>query len=198
MMTDETKLVEKLRNGDRLAFRELVETNKKKVYYLALDLTGNHHDAEDLSQEVFIRAFRGVSKFRGNAKLSSWLYRITVNRYLDMKRKKRMLFFNPQQTTDRSDFEPQAPVLRDNGADPERLTESGLIQVHIKQALQALSARERSVFILRHYHELPLKDIAHMLNVADGTVKSLLFRALEKLRKELAFYRQDLGLEEVK
>ncbi|MCD4665006.1 MAG: sigma-70 family RNA polymerase sigma factor, partial [Bacteroidales bacterium] len=61
------------------AFRELVERYKKKIYYLAYDLTGNHHDAEDMSQEVFIKAFRSLKNFRGDAKLSSWLYRITVN-----------------------------------------------------------------------------------------------------------------------
>ena len=73
-MTDENVLIQRARNGESAAFRELVERYQKKIYYLSLDLTGNHHDAEDLSQEVFIKAFRSLDGFRGDEKLSSWLY----------------------------------------------------------------------------------------------------------------------------
>ena len=78
-MNEEQVLVECAHNGEMGAFRELVERYKKKVYYLSFDLTGNHHDAEDLSQEVFIKAYRSLKNFRGDAKLNSWLYRINRN-----------------------------------------------------------------------------------------------------------------------
>ena len=87
-MIEECVLIERAKNGETSAFRELVERNKKNVYYLALDLTGNHHDAEDLSQEVFIKAYRNIKDFRSDSKLSSWLYRITVNTNINQYRKK--------------------------------------------------------------------------------------------------------------
>jgi len=79
--------------------------------------------------------------------------------------------------------------------DPERATESSIAQSHIENALKSLSPRERSIFVLRHYSDMPLKEIALTLKISEGTVKSILFRALKRLQKELSFYRQDLGLE---
>ncbi|UCE05915.1 MAG: sigma-70 family RNA polymerase sigma factor, partial [bacterium] len=87
-VNEEQVLIECARNGEMGAFRELVERYKKKIYYLSLDLTGNHHDAEDLSQEVFIKAYRNLKKFRGDAKFNSWLYRIMVNTCISQRRKK--------------------------------------------------------------------------------------------------------------
>ena len=77
-MNDEQVLVERARSGEMGAFRELVERYKKKIYYLSLDLTGNHHDAEDLSLKVFIKVYRSLKKFRGDAKFNSCFYRIAV------------------------------------------------------------------------------------------------------------------------
>ena len=88
MNSQEQRLIVRARAGGPEAFREIVETHKKSVYYLAYDLTGNHHDAEDLSQEVFIKAFRSLEHFRGEAKLNTWLLRIVVNTYINSKRKK--------------------------------------------------------------------------------------------------------------
>src|SRR6188768_3434096 len=88
-MRDESpQLVERLRAGEPAAFREIVECYQRDVYALAYDLCGNHHDAEDLSQEVFIKVHRGIGSFRSDAKPGSWLYRITMNTFLDSKRRK--------------------------------------------------------------------------------------------------------------
>lgn len=81
---------------------------------------------------------------------------------------------------------------------PERSAESSVTQRHIEKALNNLSPRERSVFVLRHYNDMPLKEIAETLRISEGAVKSMLFRALKRLQKELAFYRQDLGMEETR
>ena len=89
-MTDEQLLIERAQQGDKDAFRQLVERSKITTYRLAYDLTGNRHDAEDLSQEAYIRAFRGLAGFRAEAKWSSWLHRITLNTFLDHKRAKKM------------------------------------------------------------------------------------------------------------
>lgn len=176
------------RDAFRDAFREMVERHKRTVYALAFDLTGNHHDAEDLSQEVFIKAYRGRSTFRGEAQTSSWLYRIAVNTYLNKRRKKalrlRLLW------SDVGDYRPEY----DPAPRPDVRAEAEGIQRHLAGALQTLSPQERTAFVLRHDHGLALKEVADVMDVAEGTVKSLLYRATQKLRKALAFYRSDLGL----
>jgi RNA polymerase sigma-70 factor (ECF subfamily) len=190
-VNEEQVLVERARNGEMGAFRELVERYKKKIYYLSLDLTGNHHDAEDLSQEVFIKAYRSLKNFRGDAKLNSWLYRITVNTCISQRRKKSVSVMTLQEDFD-GESSPQYQ-LSEGGVNhnPELSAEAGLMQQHIDKALQRLTPRERSIFVLRHYNDLPLKEIAQILKITEGTVKSMLFRAIKKLQKQLSFYRED-------
>jgi RNA polymerase sigma-70 factor (ECF subfamily) len=196
MRDQERLLIERARKNDTSAFREIVERYKEKIYYLAYGLTGNRHDAEDLSQEVFIKAFRSLDRFRGEAKLSSWLYRITVNANINKQRKKALSAMNLVDNFNEKPGEHDPFSGKEFSENPERSAESQMIQQHINLALNRLANKERQVFVLRHYQDLPLKEIARILNIAEGTVKSLLFRAIRRLRKELAFYRQDLGLEE--
>ena len=195
MLNEEQELINRLREGDRSAFRKIMETHQEKIYYLALNMAGNHQDAEDLSQEVFIKAYHSLKKFRGDARISSWLYRIAVNTCIDKLRKKKekpVYISDEQKKMDRDSIR----LVGDNpGGNPESRLESGMIQNNINAALQKLSPRERSVFVLRHYDELQIKEIADVLNLSTGTIKSLIFRAIRKLQKELAFYRPDLGLE---
>ena len=87
-MIDERLLITKAKNGNINAFKELVEEYKKMVYYFSYDLTGNHEDAEDLSQEVFIKVFQSIHSFRSEGKLSSWLYRITLNTFISLQRRR--------------------------------------------------------------------------------------------------------------
>ena len=169
------------------SFQGVVEQHKRSLYALAYDLTGSHHDAEDLSQEVFLKAYRARHRFRGEAQLSTWLYRITVNTYLNQRRKKVLRFRTLWD--DFSDTPRPAEAT-------DRQAEASAMRAHVEAALAQLSPRERSAFVLRHYHEMPLKEIAATMEISDGTVKSLLFRAARKLRTALAFYREDLGLEQ--
>ena len=164
--------------------RTLVEEHKERLYYLALDLTGNHHDAEDLSQDVFVKAYEALDDFRGEAAAYSWLYRITVNTYLNAQRKKSV-----DALWD--DFN-QQPACQDGLPKPDQRAEARGIQEDIEQALDALSPRERTAFVLRQYQDLSVKETAAAMNVAEGTVKSFLYRAMQKLRKALDFRRDDL------
>ena len=195
MVDDEQRLIEQAQQGDRRAFRTLVQRYQQPIYFLARDLAGNHHDAEDLAQETFIRALRFLEKFRGEAKFGSWLYRITVNCYIDSRRKKQVstVSIHDEANESRGFSEQALPDLRQHS--PEDGAQARGIQEHIEQALTTLSPRERSVFVLRHYKDMPLKEIAGTLDIAEGTVKALLFRAIQRLQKALAFYRADLGLE---
>ncbi|OQX95447.1 hypothetical protein B6I21_05400 [candidate division KSB1 bacterium 4572_119] len=195
MLREEQVLVQRARDGDRTAFRELVERYKKQIYYLAYDLTGNHHDAEDLSQEVFIKVFRSLKKFRGDAKLSSWLYRITVNTCISKQRKKSLAAMQLRENFEQEGETDKQFHSSGQNANPEKGAESGLMRKNIETALTNLSPREKSIFVLRHYHDLPLKEIAATLNINIGTVKSMLFRAIKKMQHELSFYKEDFGLE---
>lgn len=175
------------RAGGDMTFRDIVEQHKRPVYALAYDLTGSHHDAEDLSQEVFIKAYRALPEFRGEAQMYSWLYRITVNTYLNKRRKKALRF--RQLWDDFSHEASDGSTIR-----PDQEAEASTMRQHVEAALAQLSPRERSAFVLRHYQDQSIKEVAAAMDVAEGTVKSLLFRAIKKLRTTLDFYREDLGL----
>lgn len=196
-MNSDIFLVKRACSGERGAFEEIVETNKKKVFYLAYDLTGSVQDAEDLSQEVFLKAYRGLKKFKGEASLSSWLYRITMNAFLDRKRK--LSFKVERELKPLEDYEGRAapfdsdtPPLSTH-MNPEDYAESRQLQVHIDTALDELTARERAVFVMRHYQGMPGKRVGELLNVSEGTVKSLLFRAIKKLQKHLSHLNMESG-----
>ena len=184
--------------GDVLDFETLVAAHQRRVYLLAFDLTGNHHDAEDLAQQTFLKALQGLGRFRGESSVVTWLRRIAVNTHIDRMRRRDTSARTSIPVGD-IDGDPVAslPALR-AGDDPEQTTAAATIQRHIRQALASLSPQERTVFVLRHYHQLKLREIAAVLDVTAGTVKSSLFRAVRRLRDELAFYRPELGVEETR
>ena len=190
MNRDDRDWIDLLSRGDGEGFRAFVDHHKRQVYGLALDLTGNHHDAEDLAQEVFVRVLQSVDRFRGDAKLSSWLYRITVNLNIDRVRRKRPDVMDHEGLEQIHAVSPTRPS-RDAGHDAA-MAEAG---DRIEAALDTLSDQQRTVFVLKHHHDLPLREVADILGVSIGTVKSSLFRAIRALRDRLAPYREDLGLE---
>jgi RNA polymerase sigma-70 factor (ECF subfamily) len=192
-MQDEYELVRRIQAGEPSAFREFVQRYQRDVYGLAYDLCGNHHDAEDLSQEVFIKAHRALGTFRADARPGSWLYRITMNTFLDSRRRKpvSIVSLNAPRDSESGDDHPvdmPAPT-----AGPDRVTHSAQVREDVEQALAGLSAQERTVFVMRHYHDMSIRDIAASLSIAEGTVKSMLFRSIRKLRDRLAQYRDEAG-----
>ena len=182
MTGDEQRVVEGLQRGEIWAFHELVELYKKKVYYLALDMTGNHHDAEDTSQEVFMKAFASMKAFRGDAKLSSWLHRITVNACIDRTRKR------PLQLVEIDAKDSFDAVAIDRN--PEQIMQEKSMQAVIDTAINTLPPQQKSIFVLRHYNDLMLREIAEVLQISEGTVKAQLFRAIRKMQKQLAPFRK--------
>jgi len=182
---DENAIIEGMARGDQRAFRELVERYKKKVYYLALDMAGNPVDAEDISQEVFLKVYRSFGTFRRGARLGSWLYRVTYNASIDHLRRKGAA---PEPVADEvleSLSRVGAGLPPRGAADPAAAVESSQLQERIARALEKVSPQEKAVFLLRHYEDLMLKDIAASLGLSIGSVKSYLFRAVRKLQKEL-------------
>jgi len=192
-MTPELILIDKIKVNNRNAFREFVELYKSDVYSMAYRLTGNHSDADDLSQVVFIKFFKTVNNYRQEAGVKTWLYKIAVNSHIDKERKKvnKIIFRFNQDFDDQTPFE---ETIETDKANPEQIAESKIINTHVKHALTKLSAKEKSVFILKHYQDQTLKEIAQAINTSEGTVKSLLFRGIKKLQSALAFYKPELGL----
>jgi RNA polymerase sigma-70 factor, ECF subfamily len=172
-------LMERMRRGEAEAFREFVEMHKKRVFTLAYRLTGSVPEAEDLSQETFIKAYRSIARFRGESGMATWLHRITVNLFIDERRK---LARRMERGMDELDERRIADEVADG---PEAVARNRQLQAHIVRALDGLSGRERQAFVMRHFEEQPLTSIAATMNVAEGTVKSLVFRALQKMRRSL-------------
>ena len=190
-MDNDFELINRARNGDKSAFKELVVKHKKNVYYLAFDLTRCREDAEDVSQDVFVKAFRSLGNFRGDAKFSSWLYRITVNTCLSLKNKKSYSAMKKSEDIENIS-ERHSDEGKMTGGNPEKAAEAGFIKRNIEMALDKLSARERTIFIMRNFNEMSFSEIEEVLKIQSGTVRSTNFKALKKLRKELSFYKKDV------
>jgi RNA polymerase sigma-70 factor (ECF subfamily) len=183
-MQEESLLIERVKKGEDEAMEAVVKKYKRKVYYLAYDLTNNSEDAEDLTQEVFFKAFSRIDSFKGESAFGTWLYRITFNHYLDKRKKKSFLMHkNTEEIHDSSD-----EMFQISEHNPARKYEDKQIYEHVNFALKKISPREKCVFILRHYNDHQIKEISEIMDISEGTVKSLLFRAVKKLQKELAYY----------
>ena len=186
---DDRTLADRIGEGDSLAFQTFVEAYKKKVYCLSYDILGNHHDTEDVSQEVFIKVLRSIHLFRRDAKMSSWLYQITVNACIDHLRRKSTKRQESLEDIGDVEFRQQEWGMAPK-AEPESHGDAAILQARIQEALDNLSAKERTVFVMKLYNGFKIKEIAEILDVTAGTVKSLLFRAVKKLQKELSGYSQ--------
>lgn len=182
-MENEEKLIELARKGDQEAFMKIVNGYKKKIFYLLYDLTSSVQDAEDFAQDAFIKAWRSISNFRGDAKFGTWLHRIAINTFIDQKRKRS---YNEAQSHE--SLEPHHQEEDSPQQSPEDFLERGEVQEHVEKALSRLSIRERAVFVMRHYQEKPVQEVSLILNVSTGTVKSLFFRGMKKIRQELAHH----------
>jgi RNA polymerase sigma-70 factor, ECF subfamily len=176
---------------DVSAFRGIVEAHKARVYRLALAIVGDQADAEDITQEVFLRVYQSHSTFRGDSAVSTWLYRITTNVCLSSLSRGRDRLSRGESYDDNSEAVPSA--LHASAIPPDRDAEASLMSDRIQEAQGTLTPRERAVFVMRHFEDLALKDIAFALSVRIGTVKSLLFRAVEKMQTQLSYYREEIG-----
>ncbi len=186
MAINDQILIDRFCTGDQTAFYDLVGRYKKKIYHLAYDITGDHHEAEDISQEVFMKVYGALKNFRRDAKMSSWLHQITVNASIDSLRRKSAKPAKSMEEFNHVSTQENVIVSGTHSHDPVQSTESAQIQNRISLALQKISPKERAVFVMCHYNGLKLNETAEILNVTIGTVKSLLFRAIRKLRKELS------------
>ena len=192
---DDTVLVRRAQQGDSAAFEELVRHYDGRVLRLAMHLTDSTEDAQDIYQETFLRAYRNIGRFRFECSFYTWIYRIVTNLCCDYLRHKqfrnRYAYSEPYPGEDsgREDTVLERACDQRAGASPERAALNGELRKQILRALNKLSVRERLVFELRHYEGLKLQTVASILNTTENTVKTMLFRATQKLRLRLAEMR---------
>lgn len=189
---DDTLLVREAQRGNRAAFEELVRHYDQAVLRLAIHLTGSEHEAQDIYQEAFLKAYKSVGNFRFECSFYTWIYRIVTNLCLDHLRKRQVRKEDAPVATDPSGEQynvlEQVPDGR-AGSNPERDLLSRELAGRIKRALDKLTPRERMVFELKHYHGLKLRTVGEVLNTTEETAKNTLFRATQKLRGALADMR---------
>jgi RNA polymerase sigma-70 factor (ECF subfamily) len=188
----EVELIRQAQAGSREAFDALVRQYEQPVLRLALHLTGREHDAEDIFQEAFLKAYRYIGNFRFECSFYTWIYRIVTNLCLDQMRRRKTRREDRAVLMDRSGEEIDLLAsVSDNRSfsNPARELERKLLGQKIKNALGKLTPRERMVFELKHYQGLRLRTIGEMLNTTEETAKNTLFRATKKLRAQLADMR---------
>ncbi len=177
-VTDE-ELVQLARDGDPVAFDEIVERHKAAVFRAALAALRNREDAEDVTQETFITAYRKLGSFRGESQVRTWLSRIAWNRSMDQRRKGRFRSFLHLD-------EPDAVELPSQDADPERATLASSAHARVRREIERLPENLRDTLLLASSGDLDYASIAEMMGVREGTIKSRVFEARAMLRMMLS------------
>lgn len=177
----EQELIRAAQRGSERAFEEIVQRYEKQVYHLALRMCGREEDAWEVYQEAFLSAWRGLGSFRGDAALSTWLYRLTSNAAIDYLRRQ-----NRQRALEGTSLDDEeAPEPADTAPSPAQAAEQGKLREQIQAGLMALSASQRQVLLLRELQGLTYEEISRALALDLGTVKSRIARGRENLRKFL-------------
>lgn len=181
-MTD-LAMVARVRAGDADAYRVLVERHSRTLFRLAYRMTGNEHDAEDVVQESFLRAYRQLGRFDERASFGTWLYRIAVNCSLDLVRARK----RRGEITASADPEMDDPLSTAAAPDPapDRMAMSGEVRERLSGAMNELSASERTAFVLRHFEGMRIEEVGRVLGCQPGAAKHSVFRAVQKLRRAL-------------
>ncbi len=177
---EELAVIDRVRGGDADAFETLVLENQKKVYNLALKMTGNENDALDISQEAFIKAYTGLKNFRGESRFSVWLYRLTYNLSIDFIRKNQRNKVSSltyvDDSGDYADYE-----IPDISYEPESELEKRELLETISKGIGELPEKHREILVMREITGMSYEDISITLGLSEGTVKSRLSRARQGL-----------------
>ncbi|OFW25116.1 MAG: hypothetical protein A3G21_16930 [Acidobacteria bacterium RIFCSPLOWO2_12_FULL_66_21] len=181
----EAALIQRCAARDEDACAQVVTEHQRMVYQLSLNLLGDHNEALDLSQEVFLRVFRTIQRFRGQSALRTWIYRIAVNQARNRQRWWRRRYKAFQVSLDDHVRDHGELPSTANGGSPERVYSQKEAAEQLRVALDRLPFEQRTALVLREIDELSYEEIGYSLGIAVGTVKSRLARAREALRGQL-------------
>lgn len=188
--------VERTLAGDRDAYRLLVERHSRNVFRLAYRMTGNQHDAEEVVQEAFLRAYQKLRQFESRANFGTWVYRIAANYAIDRMRQKKsedsQRELPARETEDGVEFDVMSSVP-DAAPSPERLAQSRQLAARMRVALRQLSEAERTAFVMRHWNGAGIEEIAQALESSTSAAKNTVFRSVQKLRKALEPFVEQRG-----
>jgi RNA polymerase sigma-70 factor, ECF subfamily len=175
-MTD-LELVEEVRNGRREAYTELMRRHQERVYWFVRKIVGTHEDADDVTQETFVKAYLNLGDFRGDSSFFTWIYRIALNGALNAVRKRQVIAYVRENDL--------IGRLFPSGEDPHRDLERKETETHLRRAVAGLPEKQRAVFVLRYYEELSYEEISAILKTSVGGLKANYFHALRKIREAL-------------
>ena len=174
-VSNDLELVESFQKGNEASFNELVRRYQEKVYWIAHRFVNDHDQADDIVQEVFLKVYRALNDFRGDSGVYTWLYRITVNISLNTIRKQRIKdFLRIDEFFDYPSEESEQPDTQYEQREQKQL---------IEEAIQQLPEKQKAVFILRYYEELPYEDISKILKTSVGGLKANYFHAVKNIGK---------------
>ena len=176
MIFDELNIIHRAQQGDAAAFGQLVEAYEDQVYRLALHMGLSPADAEEVAQEAFIAAWRGLPRFRGDSRFSTWLYQLTTHAAIDLMRREKKY---------RANADIDDVVLSDEAQSPQETVEKQEKREAVQSALQTLSPQAREILLLRYQAELGYEEISTVLGLPNGTVKSRINRAKAQLKEAL-------------
>jgi len=188
---DDTETVARARAGDADAFRRLVERHSRDVFRLAYRMTRNEHDAEDVVQEAFLRAYRNLDRFEQRANFGSWIYRIAANCAYDSLRARDRRPESAFSVTSDDPSDGPVPELPSGAPAPDRLVFGGEVRRRVDLAMRRMSALEKSAFTLRHFEGMSIEEIGRALDLDASAAKQSVFRAVRKVRAALG---RDPGL----
>ena len=178
------ELIARTLGGDGSAFGLLVERFQRKIYRVAVAIVRDETEADTITQDTFIQAYMHLSRFQGRSELETWLTRITINRSRDWLRRRKFVSLFAHDDKDNDCDYVIEPI--DDTPDAERQLMSHQLRAAILRAERLLSSQQKIIFRLRHYEDHSLEEIAELLGLRSGTVRAHLFRAIHKIRKELA------------
>ncbi len=191
------QLIERIKNGDQAAFGLLLEKYQQRAYYFCLHLVSRPEDAEDLAQEGFIRVFKNIHTFRGAASFQTWFYQILLNLCRSYHRHRYLVNrfnfnFNRGDGEDEETGQSLETSVPDQSldGDPQRLLDNEELKLLLEKALQTLPRQQKEIFTLKHFEELKISEIAGITGLAEGTVKTHLFRAVQRLQEILEEFKE--------
>jgi RNA polymerase sigma-70 factor (ECF subfamily) len=174
-------VVSRARGGDADAFRQLVERHSQPLFRVAYRMTGNQHDADDVVQEAFLRAYRQIDSFEERANFGTWLHRIAINCALDLLRARGRLDRHYGGDPETAEMTGAAR----SEAEQDRLLMSSELRKQVEIAMERLTGNERTAFVLRHFEGMPVEEIGKTLGIQVNAAKHTIFRAVRKLRESL-------------